>query len=576
MFSGSSSAASGAASFASSDPGFEALAIENLLGVHEPLLARLKLCYGADRAGFDQDLMPLVRRYAAYVHLLPATPDNYFKSPGGLLRLGLETAFFALQGTDAHIFSGKATITARRELEPRWRIATFVGGLCCELHRVLSHLIATTPDGDEWPSFMLPLFDWLQQRDADRYFVRWRPRAAEVRGLGLYALPLVVPAQVLESLHHDDGAIVRLLFASVGGVPQYREHNVLDDLVRRSLALVIDRDLLASADRYGSPQYGSHLERYLVDAMRRLAAGHSAWGINREKSRLWYGEDGLFLAWPDAARDMLELLEGDQLAGIPKAPDTLLDILLDAGVLQPEPSGSRAWSIFPAGAKVPIGAVRLASPAILIIGSEPAPTPLNRPLQRGDNPAAQAPAVVKPLRSKTSVAEPPAVLATQLSLIEPEATDLTINAQPHDRGDPPRDAPAAAQLPPAPPAPPAPPTTDLRPIRLKAPMRLNPAVRQALIEAVETLNDPPATAPVFTVREGIFVPLSELERRGVQPAVALRSLLDADMVHRPARSGPPTCTHEVRGVSTVGVVLLARHVEGLDPLAFSDGSDSSD
>ena len=97
---------------------------------------------------------------------------------------------------------------------------------------------------------MLPLADWLQQRGVMRYYLRWRPRAAEIRGLGLFALPMVVPASVLEDLRHDDGAIVRLLLASVGGVPQYRQHNALDELIRRSLALVIDRDLLASADRY--------------------------------------------------------------------------------------------------------------------------------------------------------------------------------------------------------------------------------------------------------------------------------------------------------------------------------------
>lgn len=564
MFSGSPSAASGTTPFAFSDPGFEALPVESLLAEHEALLARLKLCYGADRAGFDRDLMPLVRSYAAYVHLLPATPDNYFRAPGGLLRLGLEAAFFALQGTDAHIFSGKATITARRELEPRWRIATFIGGLCCELHRVLSHIIATTPDGEEWPSFMLPLHDWLQQRDAQRYFVRWRPRAAEIRGLGLYALPLVVPAQVMESLRHDDGAIVRLLFASVGGVPQYREHNVLDDLVRRSLALVIDRDLLASADRYGLPQYGSHLERYLVDAMRRLAAGHSAWGVNRDKSRLWFGEDGLFLAWPDAAQDILQLLEGDQLAGIPKAPDTLLDILLDAGVLQPVPDGVRTWSIYPTGAKAPIGAVRLASSAILLAGSEPMPAPLSRPLLRGDSPAPPASAQAKPLRTKPAAAEPPPAPPSQLSLIESEAAEPTAVAAP---AEPPVNQP---ELPAAATSPPAPATPDPRPIRLKAPMRLNPAVRQALMETVETLNGPPAAAPVFTVREGIFIPLAELERHGVQAAVALRSLIDVDMVYRPKASAPPTCTRDVQGVNTVGIVLLARHVDGLDPLAFSD------
>lgn len=568
MVSGSAVAAGSAPPFASADPGFEALSIAQLLAQHEALLGRIKLCYGADRATFDHDLMPLVCRYAAYVHLLPATPDNYFKTPGGLLRLGLETAFFALQGTDAHIVSGKATITARRELEPRWRIATFVGGLCCELHRVLSHLIATTPEGEEWPSFLLPLFDWLQQRGAPRYFVRWRPRATEIRGLGLFALPLVVSADVLQDLRHDDGAIVRQLFASVGGVPQYREHNVLDDLVRRSLALVVDRNLLASADRYGSPQYGSHLERYLVDAMRRLAAGHSAWTANRDKGRLWFGEDGLFLAWPAAAQDILELLEADQLAGIPKAPDTLLDILLDAGALQAAVDGSRTWPIFPAETKTRIDAVKLSSPAILLAGIDPMPVALARPMQRREREpvVTRAPVAPQPSRDPPRHVVSAPAPSSQLSLIGLDNAEPIAN-EPSTPSEPPP-APSPAAAPPAVPAP-----VDPRPIRLNAPLRLNPAVRQALQEAVETLNDPPAATLVFTVREGVFVPLAEFERRGVQPAVALRSLVDVGMLHKPAQVGPPTTSREVRGVPTVGVVLQAAHVDGLDPGAFTQTTD---
>ena len=568
MATGSAAIGIGSASFASSDPGFEALPVERLLADQEALLARLKLCYGADRSSFEQELMPLVRRYAGYVHLLPATPDNYFKAPGGLLRLGLETAFFSLQGTDGHMFSGKATISARRELEPRWRLATFIGGLCCELHRVLSHLIATTPDGEEWPSFMLPLVDWLQQRGATRYFLRWRPRAVELRGLGLFALPMVVSASVLENLRHDDGAIVRLLLASVGGVPQFREHNVLDELVRRSLALVIDRDLLASADRYGSPQYGSHLERYLVDAMRRLAAGHSAWAVNRDKARLWFGEDGLFLAWPEAAKDILELLEGDQLAGIPKAPDTLLDILLDAGVLTAPAEGSRNWAIFPTGAEKPIAAVRLASPAIVLAGHGTLPAPLNRSMQRSDTiPSPRATVKTPPVPA--SHPAPPIAKPAQLSLIEADPNPVPATIAPAD------DAPKSDSPPPPVAAQdPAPAQRD-QPICLKAPMRLNPAVRQALVEAVETLNDPPATTSVFTLREGIFIPLAEFERRGVQATVALRALADADMLYSPRKNGPPTATRDVQGVATVGIVLLPRHVEGLDPLAFAAGADTA-
>lgn len=568
MASGTAAIGIGSASFASSDPGFEALPVERLLADQEALLARLKLCYGADRSSFEQELMPLVRRYAGYVHLLPATPDNYFKAPGGLLRLGLETAFFSLQGTDGHMFSGKATISARRELEPRWRLATFIGGLCCELHRVLSHLIATTPDGEEWPSFMLPLVDWLQQRGATRYFLRWRPRAVELRGLGLFALPMVVSASVLEGLRHDDGAIVRLLLASVGGVPQFREHNVLDELVRRSLALVIDRDLLASADRYGSPQYGSHLERYLVDAMRRLAAGHSAWAVNRDKARLWFGEDGLFLAWPEAAKDILELLEGDQLAGIPKAPDTLLDILLDAGVLTAPAEGSRSWAIFPTGAEKPIAAVRLASPAIVLAGNGTLPAPLNRSMQRSDTiPSLRATVKTPPVPA--SHPAPPIAKPAQLSLIEADPNPVPATIAPAD------DAPKSDSPPPPVAAQDPAPAQRVQPICLKAPMRLNPAVRQALVEAVETLNDPPATTSVFTLREGIFIPLAEFERRGIQATVALRALADADMLYSPRKNGPPTATRDVQGVATVGIVLLPRHVEGLDPLAFAPGADAA-
>lgn len=560
MVSGRAAVAGSVSPFSSADPGFESLPVEHLLAEHQTLLGRIKLCYGADHATFDRELMPLVRGYAAYVHLLPATPDNYFKTPGGLLRLGLETAFFALQGTDAHIFSGKATITARRELEPRWRIATFVGGLCCELHRVLSHLIVTTPQGTEWPSFLLPLLDWLQQGGVQRYFLRWRPRAAEVRGLGLFALPMVVPAAVLQDLRQDDGAIVRLLFASVGGVPQYREHNVLDDLVRRALTLVIDRDLLANADRYGSPQYGSHLERYLVDAMRRLAAAHSAWSVNRDKGRLWFGEDGLYLIWPVAAQDILELLEGDQLAGIPKAPDTLLDILLEAGVLQATLDGSRVWSIFPSEAKTAIEAVKLGSPAIVLAGIEPMPAPLGRSMQQREPEPVAPHAQVTPKHSDKALAR--VGPSHQLPLLGPDSGEPTANAS-AATGEP-RPAPPPAEASPVVEAP-----IDPRPIRLKAPLRLNPAVRHALQEAVDALNDPPSQSPVFTVGDGVFVPLSEFERRGVQPAVALRSLMDVGMLHRPAQAGPPTTTRDVRGVPTAGVVLTAPHIDGLDPTAFT-------
>lgn len=529
------------------DPGFVCSAVGDILAEHDKLLARIRLCFGVDQETFARDAFALIEAYAGYVHLLPATPDNYFRQPGGLLQLGLEVAFYALQGTDAHIFSGQSTITTRRQLEPRWRHATFIGGLCCELHRALASLIVVDADGNEWPAYLTPLATWLAERRVERYFVRWRAQAPEARSLGLFALPHVVQPAVLQNLSAGNTVIVPHLLASVGGLPVYRERNVLDSLVRRSLALVIDRNLKASADRYGSPQFGSHLERYLVDALRRLASAESAWVPNREKSRVWYGTDGLFLLWPQCAADAQALLEADQLPGIPKSVDTVLDLLLAASVAEPRDSSHITWLIQPPGAKGPLDAIKLTSPAILWSGPEASPHPLTSPLATNLERTRSMSATVGP--------PPPPLPGGQLSLLDAAGPDLPTNVSSQP------EAPATVS--------PAVEGAAATLTALKAPMRLNPAVRDALGSIVATLNGDARTAAACTVATGIFVPLGELERRGLQPALAMRALGDLGMLVHADANRPPTVSRDFGGVTTVGLILDPRFVIGLDLATFA-------
>lgn len=524
--------------YASSDPGFTAMPVEEVLAPHEELVARIKLCYGADRDTFERDVLALIERYAAFVHLLPATPDNYFSAPGGLVRLGLEAGFFSLQGTDAHIFSGRLTISARRQLEPRWRLGTFIAGLCCELHRALSHVIVTDTEGAEWPPCLTPLAAWLQHRRAERYFLRWRPRAAETRALGLFALPHVVAPQMLQHLCQDNTVIVPHMMASIGGLPVYRDNNVLDGLVRRSLALVIDRNLVANADRYGSPQFGSHLERFLVDALRRLAITHSTWVPNRDKSRVWFAQDGLFLLWPGAADDLSAMLEADHLQGVPKAPETMREVLVGAGVLLAQDSGSAAWTIYPPGSKTELEAVKLASPSILFNGLDSAPSPLAQALTTKP---VEAPA--RPTPTQPPPVEKPA--ARQLSLLQPDA---------------------ALPSPPAPLVPEPPPAAP--PLALRAPLRLNPVVRDALTNIAATLNGETGQPQCCTIAQGLFVPLDQFERRSVPPALALRALAEVRMLFAAGPHAAPTLSRDFNGNPTVGLVIDPRFVEGLDLSGF--------
>ena len=525
-------------------PGFPCVPIDELLAPHADLIGRIKLCYGSDRESFEREVLTLIRRYAAYVHLLPATADNYFSQPGGLLRLGLETGFFSLQGTDAHIFSGKSTISVRRHLEPRWRHATFIAGLCCELHRVPSHFIVTDDNGALWPSYLEPLSVWLAAHRAPRYFLRWRPQATEARGLGVFTLPQVVPPEVLQHLSEDNTVIVPHLLASMGGIALHRDRNVLDELVRRSLALVIDRNLTAHAARHGSARIGTHLERYLVDALRRLVCNHSLWRPNRDKSLVWFGQDGLFLLWPAAAEDVFQLLEADQLPGIPKAHETMLELLLAAGVFAARDDARPTWTIRPPGAKTALEAVKLASPAVLLGGIEPPLLPLDQTLFE----ARVEPEQAVPLATPAASPAP----GTQLPLIAP-ASPSPSKVQVTASADPPQ--PSAPR-----------PASSTRTFALQAPLRLNPAVRDALAATVHTLNDQYGPAQCRTIAGGLFVPLNALLQRGVQPSLALRALAEARMLVRADAdpTGLPTLTEDFDGTATAGFVIGPGFVTGLD------------
>ncbi|OGB03667.1 MAG: relaxase [Burkholderiales bacterium RIFCSPLOWO2_12_FULL_64_99] len=549
--------------YASVDPGFSALSANELLAEQDALIARIKLCHGSDSADFEHSVLTLIRRYARFVHLLPATADNYFCTPGGLLRLGMEVGFFSLQGTDAHIFSGRSTITARRHLEPRWRLATFIAGLCCEAHRVLSHTIVTDGPGEVWPAYLTPLSDWLTTRQADRYFLRWRPQAIETRSLGVFALAQIVPTEVMHYLAEGNALIVPHMMASVSGIAHYRDHNVLDELVRRSLALVIDRNLVTNADRYGSPQYGSHLERYLIDALRHLASVNPGWQVNREKSRVWFGPEGLFLVWPQAAEDIQALLDAQQLSGIPKAPSTIMEVLLSAGVLEPKLPGQTIFLIQPPGSKVKLEAVKLSAAAIMFDGLGPPPPALTTSLieQTTLSPSTSKTPTAKPDSAAPSSPMPSPSADTaqgvQLPLLqEDESNSLRalageLSTQSRDeRPQPPAERPD-------------------HPFTLQAPLRLNPVVRDALSAVVHSLNAQAGPPQCCTVARGVFVPLNEFERRGIQPSLALRALSEVRMLVRPDAKAAPTTTREFNGTTTAGLTIDPRFISGLDLEAFA-------
>jgi len=568
---GSANAATGVFAYPPVDPGIPVRSVDDVLVAHDDLIRRIKLSYGSDRNTFNADLFSLIRRYAEYVHLLPATPDNHFSLPGGLLRMGLEIAFYALQATDGQIFSGRSTISHRRLLEPRWRHATFIAGLCSELHRTLSHAIVIDAKGNEWPAYLGPLNGWLHRQRASRFFLRWIPHAQETRSLGVFALPQIIAPETLDYLAQGNSVVVPHMMACVSGMPIYREHNILEDLVRRATALVIDRDLQSSAERYGKPRLGSHLERYLVDALRRLIISNAQWTPNAEKSRVWYGEDGLYIIWPNAANDVRKLLEADQLPGIPKAPETLLEILIDAGVVEPSGEAQTTWLIFPPHCDKAIEAVRLASPSILLAAMDRPPEPLPHALVKPSHRpgAAPTPAAASSIHSDQTIGRPLAAPAAPDTPLQCHPTmGRTAQQRPESVAREPFALPVASTSAAGPTA------AGLNPRRptfsLAAPLRLDPPLRAALGEVVDSFNRDGADVACCSTPTGLFIPLTEFEKRAIEPALAMRALADASMLVPSSSSKATPVTRYFGGEAKVGIVIHPRFIAGFGHADFQD------
>lgn len=553
-------------------------AIDELLEEHKDVIARIKLCYGCDNAAFHADLLEPIRGYAAYVNALPATRAGHHSAPCGLLRLGLDVAFYALQATDSQIFAGRQTISNRRLLEPRWRRATFIAGLCSELHRCLGQTVVRDAQGQTWQPYLLPLTAWLKRRHADRFCVQWRG-GPEQRALGLFALPMIVPAATLEDLAQNNDVIVPHMLASVSGMASYHEHNVMDQLVRHAAALVINRERLANGQDGAEQDPPIYLARHVVEAMRALVLTDPNWLPNAPRSRLWYGQDGLYLVWPNGAADILRMLADERLPGAPGTAQAALEILVGGGVVPETFQGGYLVRIEPPGACEPISAVPIVSPGLLLAELEPAPAPLPRWLEVQAERMPPSPPPRRPGPDGAPSEAPDTTDPSKRAAPEPDvAKDKHLQTSAVNEGTSgmarsPKASPNEGLCEdPAPRGQRAPRREEVRKqppgqAVLHAPLRLNRAVARALEAIVGSLHgkDPQCWAVGGT----LFVPMSSLAKHGVDARQACRSLGDAGMLE-PDGDGELVRSENIGGARVAGLRIGAKFVSGLQHALGAD------
>jgi conjugal transfer pilus assembly protein TraI len=395
--------------------GLPVAAPARIVATQGALIARLQDALAFTDARFAALVRPVVERYAAFVHLLPASEAHHHRGAGGLFRHGLEVAFHAAQASQGRIFALDRGPAERRELEPRWRLAAGLAGLCHDVGKPVSDLSVSDREGrTTWRPLLESLTDWATANGVAHYFLRWRERRhARHETFGLLVLERILTPEVTAWLVDADPEILQGLLAAVAGID---DGAALGTLVAEADRASVERDLRENHIDPAATSLGVPVDRYLLDAMRRLARG-GRWQVNVPGARLWMLAEGLHVVWPAGAEDIVGLLAADKVPGIPRDPDTLADILLERGLAIPRQEGAhthRYWRLAPAplardGQIVTLSMLRLASPDLVLAGAPPAPVgvvlPSERSMRGGAEPSMETAATETPAEAGEPVGE---------------------------------------------------------------------------------------------------------------------------------------------------------------------------
>lgn len=352
--------------------GLPAASVLRVMGTQKDMVERLQQTLGLDPRVFDDLVTPVLHRYVAFVHLLPASHSHHHRGAGGLLRHGLEVAFFAARASEGVVFVPFGTPRERHEHEPRWHVAVALAGLLHDLGKSVADVGVTDREGkSEWQPYLETLLEWAAGRGVERYFLRWNERRHKQHEMyNKMVADRVLTPEIIQWLSNQQPEIARTLFETVTGA------NVDSDMYRLVLEAdqkSVEADLKANHMSVGA-SLGVPVEKHMLDAMRCLMS-NGAWATNERGARVWVLKDGVFVAWKQAAEEIVDFLAKDRIPGIPRNHDTLADILIERGLAKPRALDSgatyRYWPVSPAvlrtktGESVTLYMLKLASPQIL-------------------------------------------------------------------------------------------------------------------------------------------------------------------------------------------------------------------
>lgn len=319
------------------------LAATELLGEHQPCMARIQQQVGVPQAHWSALYEVLLHNFALFVQGLPASEAHHHRGRGGLLRHGLDTALRALILRRGVLLPMAASAEHLAEKQDVWTYAVATASL---LHDLGKPVVDQT----------ISLFD-----DAGRELGRWNPLAGRMPATAArYAVQFVhgrryrlhprlppllvqyiVPAIGLEWLSRDLEVFEPWVATISGGDPEFAGE--LGDIIRQADRLSVASELSGAPDAgpATSPAPPSLGQRLGV-ALRQLVDAGSL-PLNRPGAAGWVIDQDLWLVSKRVLDALRDQLAQDSGGGTAPRNERLMDELQQHGIAMP--NGDRAiWT----------------------------------------------------------------------------------------------------------------------------------------------------------------------------------------------------------------------------------------
>jgi hypothetical protein len=381
--------------------------VERILSSQTELIASIEQALAMPDSLYQTIAAPVIRRYAAFSHLLPASESHHHRGAGGLFRHGLEVAHWATLASQGSLFATAASPKERKAQELRWRLAVCFAGLLHDIGKPVADIAVVDAQGQHtWNPCDENISDWALRNEIDRYFLRWRDnRHKRHEQFSALVIERVLTREARTFILESGPDIMQAMLETINGLDRGSK---VYALVITADCKSVERDLKAHYQNIDSA-LGMPVEKYLFDAMRRLVKS-GQWTVNEKGARLWRFEDGLHIVWRAGTQDIVTLLAKDKVPGIPRDEDTLADILIERGLAIPKswPDGRqyRYWQMQPEGLDNPLYLLRLKSAELIFSGEPPlvvAAREINEPdatIVKTEPVTNQVPQISKPAKAK--------------------------------------------------------------------------------------------------------------------------------------------------------------------------------